>query len=58
MGGLHDNGGDRRLDAVEQPGYHGHLAEGDIHPGQGDQDEQRRQYEQRPGHHAPPGAVH
>jgi len=55
---LHDDGGDRRLDAVEQSGHQRHVAEGDVHPGQRDQDEQRRQHEQRAGNDAAPASMH
>ncbi len=58
VGRLHHDGGDRRLDAVEQPGHQWHVAKGDVEPGQRDQDEQRRQNEQCPGDDAAPAAMH
>ncbi|MNM34316.1 hypothetical protein D3C81_449610 [compost metagenome] len=58
MSGLHHDGRHRRLDPVEQTGHHRHITEGDIHPGQRDQEEQRRQHKQHAGNHAAPGAVH
>ncbi len=49
---LQHNGGHRRLDPVKQPDHHRHLTEGDVHPGQGYQEKQRRQHEQHAGNHA------
>ena len=57
-GGEDHDGGDRRLDPVEDARHHRHVAIGQIDPGQGDQDAERRQHEQDPGHDAPQGAVH
>ncbi len=57
-GGEHHDGGHRRLDAVEYAGHHRHVAEGQVDPGQRNQDRQRRQHEQHAGHDATPGAVH
>ncbi len=47
-----------RLDAVEDAGHPRHVAEAQVDPAQGDQDEQRGQHEQRAGDDAAPGAVH
>jgi hypothetical protein len=58
VGGLNTIAVTGRLDAVEQPGHQWRLAEGDIDPGQGDQDEQRGQHEQHTGDDATPGTVH
>ncbi|KAG0755171.1 hypothetical protein G6F24_012011 [Rhizopus arrhizus] len=57
MGRLQHDGGHRRLDAVEDPGHQRHVAEGDVEPGQDDQDQQRRQHEQHPGDDTAPSAV-
>ena len=54
----HDDRGDGRLDAVEQPGDGRHVAIGHVHPGQADQDEERRQHEEPAGDDAAPGAMH
>src|SRR5574343_535554 len=40
---LYHDGGNGRLDTVEQPGDQRHLAKGDIDPGQGNENEERRQ---------------
>ena len=58
MRGLDHDGRDCRLDAVEQPGDQGNITKGDVDPGQGDQDEQRGQHEERTCHDAAPGPVH
>ncbi len=58
VGGKHDDGGYRGLDAIQHPGHHGHIAEGQVDPGQRDQDRERRQHEQRAGHDAAQRAVH
>ncbi|MNF66516.1 hypothetical protein D3C84_483100 [compost metagenome] len=58
MSRLHHDGRDRRLDPVKQSGDHGHVTKGDVHPGQGNQDEQRRQHKQHTSDHAAPGPVH
>jgi redox-sensitive bicupin YhaK (pirin superfamily) len=47
----------RRLDAVEHARHQWRLAEREVDPRQGDEDQQRRQHEERPGHDAAPGAV-
>ena len=46
------------LDAVEDACHHRYIAKPQVHPRQADQDEQRGQHKQRPGHNAAPGAVH
>ena len=55
---MNDDRGDRRLDAIEDPGNHRNVAELDIDPRQPDQDEQRRQHEQPASNHPAPGPVH
>jgi len=57
-GGEDDDGGHRRLDAVEDAGHRRHVAEGQVDPGQARQHEHRGQHEQRAGDDAAPGAVH
>ena len=47
-----------RLDTRKQPRYQRRAAKGHIDPRQADQDKQRRQHKQNPGHDAAPCAVH
>ena len=56
-GRLGHDGGNRRLDPVEDPRHQRHITIGDIHPAQADQDKQRGQHEQHPGDHPAPGAM-
>ena len=56
--GEYDNGGDRRLDAVEDARHQRHLAEHQIDPGQRHQEEHGGQHEQHAGDDAAPGPVH
>jgi len=42
IGSEDHNGGYRRLDSIEDSRYRGHIAEGEINPGERDQDEERR----------------
>ncbi|MNF83274.1 hypothetical protein D3C84_655950 [compost metagenome] len=58
MSRLHHNCRHRRLDPIKQTGHYRHVTEGDVYPGQGDQNEQRRQHKQHASNHAAPGSVH
>jgi len=53
----HD-GGNGRLDAVQQPGHRRHLPESHVAPTQRNQQQQRRQHEQAAGYQPTGGAVH
>ena len=55
---LQHDGRHRRLDAIKQARHQRHIAKGDIHPRQHDENQQRGQHKQRAGHHAAPGAMH
>ena len=50
---LHDHGDDHRLDAVEQPGGLGPVAEPHVGPGEGQDDQRRRGDEAGPGDQQP-----
>ncbi|MNX79928.1 hypothetical protein D3C86_1115740 [compost metagenome] len=58
MGRLHHDGGHGGLDPIEESGHNGHFAEGDVHPRQSDQDEQRGQHKQHASNHPAPGSMH
>ena len=49
LGSEQHNGGDRRLDAIEDAGHRWQIAKGQINPGQRNQDKQRRQDKQHAG---------
>jgi len=58
ISGKQYDGGDRRLDTVENSRHRRHVAEGEINPRQEYQDEQRRQHEQRTCDDTTPRSVH
>ena len=58
VGRLQHDGGHGRFDAIKQPCNPVHLPEGNVNPGQTDQNQQGGQHKQHARHHTAPSAVH